>query len=321
MSKKNINLKVGLFVSIGLIMLAGLIIQFAKGYTFFTRTYELNLKTINVGGIKPKASVLMAGVPVGYVESTELEPDNKSVIIKVKIISKYQIHSDALFFIEQAGFLGDQYISIVPQDNLGPVLQNGDTVICKEPFNLQDAARTASHLMIKLSKTADAFNDAANNISRILLTESALRDITNIVHNVKILTEQSTNILMSLNDLIGTNAAVIPTIVSNVNMASVRFNEILLNFQGILSTNSQDVSATIRNLAEATSTAEKLLHEIEVGNGLLSGIIKNPVLSKQFEELLLNLSNLSSNLNKYGIFYKPKAPTRVGQTTKPLIGK
>jgi hypothetical protein len=126
---------------------------------------------------------------------------------------------------------------------------------------------------------------------------------------------------MSLNDLIGTNAAVIPTIVSNVNMASVRFNEILLNFQGILSTNSQDVSATIRNLAEATSTAEKLLHEIEVGNGLLSGIIKNPVLSKQFEELLLNLSNLSSNLNKYGIFYKPKAPTRVGQTTKPLIGK
>ena len=52
---------------------AALIMKFSKSTSVFTKTYEILLVTSNVGGIRPGASVLMAGVQVGTVGAIELE--------------------------------------------------------------------------------------------------------------------------------------------------------------------------------------------------------------------------------------------------------
>src|SRR5262245_40315107 len=109
MGRSNLEKKVGLFVAIGLMLLAVLLLQFSKGTTFFRSTYELRMKTGNVGGIKARANVLMSGVPVGNVSRIELAPDGKTVTIFLKIYGNFKIHRDARFVIEQSGFLGDQY--------------------------------------------------------------------------------------------------------------------------------------------------------------------------------------------------------------------
>ena len=59
--------RVGVFVLVGLVLLAVLMLQFSKGWDLLTPTYRLTLKTANVGGIKRGAGVLMAGVPIGNV--------------------------------------------------------------------------------------------------------------------------------------------------------------------------------------------------------------------------------------------------------------
>jgi phospholipid/cholesterol/gamma-HCH transport system substrate-binding protein len=102
MEKSRLELKVGLFVLIGLVLLAVLIIQFSKGTSVFRGTYDLNLHAINVGGLKPRASVLLAGVQVGNVSDIKLAEDGKSVIIFLKIYKEFKIYHDARFVIEQA---------------------------------------------------------------------------------------------------------------------------------------------------------------------------------------------------------------------------
>src|SRR5438067_2185462 len=104
---------VGLFVCLGLILIALLLIKFSKSSSFFTRTYGVKLVTRNVAGIKRGAAVLMAGVPIGNVQDVDLGPEGRSVIIHLKILDRYKIHADARFLIEQAGFLGDQYVAVV----------------------------------------------------------------------------------------------------------------------------------------------------------------------------------------------------------------
>src|SRR4051795_12227346 len=114
MSKPRLELKVGIFVTVCLVAFGLLVLRFSKGAGLFSSTYKIHLKTENSGGVIPGVTVLMAGVPIGNVIDTELQPNGRTVIMTVKIRSKFKIHGDAIFSIKQAGLLGDRYISVVP---------------------------------------------------------------------------------------------------------------------------------------------------------------------------------------------------------------
>src|SRR5258708_22537193 len=103
MSKSRLELKVGIFVLGCLIVVGALMVQFSKGTTFLRKTYLIRLHANNVGGLKPRASVLMSGVQVGTVAQTFLAPDSKSVTINLKIYGQFVIYGDALFKIAPIG--------------------------------------------------------------------------------------------------------------------------------------------------------------------------------------------------------------------------
>src|SRR4051812_43055398 len=117
MDKKRLEWRVGVFVFIGLVILAGLMLQFSKGTSLFKPTYDLYLKANNVGGLKSGATVLMAGVQIGTVSDIQLNPAGTNVTITLKIYAKYVVHKDAKIQIDQSGFLGDFFIAVVPTHN------------------------------------------------------------------------------------------------------------------------------------------------------------------------------------------------------------
>ena len=94
-----------------------LLIQFSKGTSLFRGTYLLNLHAANVGGLKERAGVLVSGVQVGSVSKIVLAGDGKSVTIVLQIYKDCPIYHDARFVIESAGFLGDQYVAVIPTTN------------------------------------------------------------------------------------------------------------------------------------------------------------------------------------------------------------
>lgn len=123
MAQTKIELKVGLFVFIGLVLLAGLMLNFSKGIALFKKTYELQLLADNAGGIKQKAMVLMSGIKVGTVVDSTLSTNGK-VIIRLQIDSAFPIDHDARFLVDSMGFLGDQYVAIVSTNTSGVFLTN-----------------------------------------------------------------------------------------------------------------------------------------------------------------------------------------------------
>ncbi|HQC42132.1 MAG TPA: MlaD family protein, partial [Verrucomicrobiota bacterium] len=105
--KNNHNTKVLLFLIFSALLLILMIVQFAKIDNWFKPTYSLELHSSNVGGIRPGASVQMAGIRIGRVESIYMGHEGQKGIIKVKILDDYKIRNDAVFGLEQTGFLGD----------------------------------------------------------------------------------------------------------------------------------------------------------------------------------------------------------------------
>src|SRR5262249_42945878 len=120
MSKSRLEWRVGVFVLIGLTLVVGPVINFSKGGKFIAKKKNIRMRAANVGGLKKKASVLMSGVQVGVVRDIRLGPQGTNVTIFLSIYQEYKIHKDARFLIEQSGFLGDQYVAIVPTENKGP---------------------------------------------------------------------------------------------------------------------------------------------------------------------------------------------------------
>ena len=313
MDKKHLAEKVGLFVFVCLSLLAALLIMFSKGVTSFSKTYHLNLHTTDAGGIKGGANVLMAGYPIGDVESLKLAPDGFSVTILLKISSQYEIHSNALFVLEQAGFLGDQFVAVYPDaDASAPLLLNGADVSCAPPFNLQATARDAGGFIQRLDKTVDNLNDAISDVRREVLNHETLTNLALTLHNLRSVSESALDTVHSLDEVIATNAPLLGISASNIVSFSSQISSFANELNGVLSTNNGSLSVSMNNIQAATESLKGFADDLHTGKGLVGALVKDQAIAMDFGTLMSNLSITSSNLNRHGIWgimwsHKPTA--------------
>jgi phospholipid/cholesterol/gamma-HCH transport system substrate-binding protein len=303
MEKSRLELKVGLFVLIGLVLLAVLIIQFSKGTSVFRGTYDLNLHAVNVGGLKPRASVLLAGVQVGNVSDIKLADDGKSVTIFLKIYKEFKIYHDARFVIEQAGFLGDQYVSVIPTANNDRLLVNGDVVDCQEPFNLQEVARSASGFIRRIDDTAKKLDASVSDLQRVVLNGQTLTNFSVAVVNLRAFSEQASGAVSNINGLIATNGSQINLAVSNVLVFSQQLNQLANSADGILTTNGVEISNAVKNVESSTETLKKVMDDLQSGKGLAGTLLQNEQLATNVQAIANNLAIASSNLNRLGLWH------------------
>ncbi len=311
MNEKRLEWKVGVFVFLGLVVLAALMVNFTKGVAFFRPTYQIRLLIPNVGGIKSQAEVLLAGVPVGTVERVELAEDSKSVIIFLKIVSKYKIYGDAVFNIEAAGFLGDQYVAINPTDNAGPILKDGDETTCRESFNLQEAARSAVGLIQRVDSMVARVDEAVERINRTVLSEKTLGSFSNMVVHFQQASQRSAEMvdqlvsmgakggetLDQINGFLSTNGYAFGVTVTNLLRFTDKMTSVAESLEATVTTNRGNISSTMDNIRIVTEQATNLLAELNQGKGLVGALLHDEKISTDVQVLLSSLPTLTSNLN------------------------
>jgi phospholipid/cholesterol/gamma-HCH transport system substrate-binding protein len=303
MEKSHQEIKVGLFVFVGLLLLAVLLLQFSKSTSIFRGTYELRLHASNVGGLKERASVLLAGVQVGTVSGIELAPDGKSVTILLRVYKDYKIYHDARFVIQQSGFLGDQYVAIIPTANQLPVWTNGADVDCEAPFNLQETARAAAGFIQRIDETAQKLDAAVSDVRRLVLNEQTLTNFSDVVGNLRDFSEQATNMVANINLLVATNGEQINLAVSNVVFFSQDLIHLSDDARGVVSTNGTEISAAVKNIESSTETLKRLMDDLQAGQGLAGTLLKNEQLSTNVQAVAANLAIATSNLNQLGLWH------------------
>lgn len=311
MEKSRLEIKVGLFVAFCLILLAVLVIQFSKGTSLFRGTYALQLHAANVGGLKVKSGVLLSGVQVGTVDAIQLAADGKSVTITLKVYKDFPIYHDARFVIQQAGFLGDQYVSVIPTENLPPALTNNAEVNCQEPFDLQEVARSAAGFIQRLDGTAKKLDESVTDLRAKVLNAQTLASFGDSITNLRLITEQGIAAVRGVNEVIATNGAQISVAVSNAVSFSAELNRLAISAQDVLATNGAHLTAATKNIEAISVTAKQLAADLQSGKGLAGTVLQNPELATNVQRLAANLAITSSNLNRvglWGILWSQKVP-------------
>jgi phospholipid/cholesterol/gamma-HCH transport system substrate-binding protein len=303
MEKSRLETKVGLFVLIGLVLLAALVVQFNKGTSLFRGTYNLRMHAANIGGLKLKSDVLLAGVSVGSVHQIQLEPSGTNVTIILQIYKEFPIYHDARFVIEQSGFLGDKYVSVVPTTNTPPILADNADVECQEPFNLQEVARGAAGFVQRLDETAKKLDASVTDLRSQVLNAQTLANFGSAITNLRVFTEQALGTVSDIHGLIGTNGSQIGVTMSNLVFFSTQLNRLGDSASDLLATNGANLAAATKNIQNLTVTVQQFAADVQAGKGLAGTLLQNPQVSTNVQLLAENLSEVSSNLNRFGLWH------------------
>lgn len=318
MSQSRIEIKVGIFVLLGLLLLGALTILFSRSTSFYKDYYELRLRSGNVGGIKSGAKVLMRGVPVGSVKGTLLNDGGKSVTIFLRIESHYKLYNDARFEIETAGFLGDQFIAIYPTEDLGYVLTNQANVVAREPFNMQEAVAVATEMLMKISQTTTNLNAAVSDVRRLVLTEQKLTSLGNSLERFSAVAAEAEAAAKGLSALIATNSLPVSMAVSNFDKSVSNLNEFTAqlpalanSISSLVKSNEASINSAVKNLEASSVSLTNIMTDLENGRGAAGRLLQDEALANNLSAIAQNLSTTTSNLNQrglWGILWKQKTP-------------
>jgi paraquat-inducible protein B len=276
--------------------------------------------------LKPSADVMMSGVPIGKVSDSELGEGGRTVNITISVLSDFKIRRDAVFSIDSLGFLGDQYVEVIPAPaeetatNHAGFLENGDTVKGQAPFNMLAAVQSTSDLLEEARKAMKDIDQAITNVNRTVLSDETLKSFGLAVSNLASVTKIGIQTVQEADDLIHTNSPTITSMVTNLQTVSEKINVIADQLDGVITTNGTDIHESVKNLRDTTESFKHIAAGLEAGNGLAGGLLKDQQMKAEAVALLDNANAVAaefrafgSNLNQRGIWsmlWKPKHPER-----------
>lgn len=127
---KAMELGVGLFMLAGILGLVFLGLR-VSGMTLNASgdTFRLEANFANIGSLKPRARVTMAGVTVGRISAIELDTEwyDARVVMELDSDLEGELSRDTTAAILTAGLLGEQYVGL----SMGgdpEMLADGDTI-------------------------------------------------------------------------------------------------------------------------------------------------------------------------------------------------
>ncbi len=314
--------KVGLFIVVGAALLALLILNFSKGNTLGKSTYTLRIVMPNAAGLKPTANVMMAGVPIGKVTALSLADNTKSVDITVDILSRFKIQKNAEFRIDSLGFIGDQYVAVsVPETKLVETseieyLRNGDTVLGKATFNMQEAVQSISGVVDDARKAIKDLDQAITNVNASVLSKDTLGHLVHAVSNLEVVSSRAVGAVDRAEELLHTNEAPIHAAIKNFEAMSATLTNSAAGLDQIINTNAGGVHVIVTNLVASSDNVREITQGLRDGKGSIGGLLKDDEVKLQIQSVLNNTSNLTAelaifahNLNQRGIWsmlWKPK---------------
>jgi len=130
----------GLFIVLGFAALAYLATQTSSVANMHQgASYTVDAHFTNIGQLKERAPVKVAGVRVGQVQSITLQPGHEVADVKLAIDRSYdKIPLDSVAIIYTSGLLGDQYVGIQYGNSKKTVADGGTLVMTKPAQQLEE---------------------------------------------------------------------------------------------------------------------------------------------------------------------------------------
>jgi phospholipid/cholesterol/gamma-HCH transport system substrate-binding protein len=258
--KLSTEAKVGLFVFIGILILAYMSLRLG-GFQFAREEgIALVVKLDSAAGLDQDASVRIAGVEVGRVKKIELE-DNKAKLI-LQLRPNVKVRRDFTAVLKTKGLLGERYLDLIPGAPDAPVLKQGEEITRVETYIDMD------RLLTILGEASEDIKQVSATLSSVLGGKEGEVTLRNIVTNLEDITTVTNRVIQEHEEKLARILTNIDAFSESLRDDTPRVTkgliEVTENLNQVINENRGNLKAGVENLKVATAKLEEAMDTVKM---------------------------------------------------------
>ncbi len=202
------NIKLGVFVLLGLLFLILLLYMIGRNRNMFGSNFRLKARFENVQGLKAGNNVRFGGIEVGTVKKVNILNDTTmEVIMIVDQKMRSVIHKNAVVSIGTDGLVGNKVINIIAVKEPSALIEDGDILLSRKQVDTDEMLRTLyktnneiALIAANLKVTIDQINHSTA-LWNILNDKNLPADLRQSGTNIRQATQHANEMVMVLNSI------------------------------------------------------------------------------------------------------------------------
>ncbi len=265
------KIKLGIFISIGMLVFIVGIYFIGEGQQLFRSTFRISGVFKDVAGLQVGNNVRLSGVNIGVVDNIQIESDSSTrVEMLIDEDARMFIKKDAIAAIGSEGLMGNKMLIITPGTGGKKEIENNDSVATSIPMNMDDlfvslktTIDNTSSITSDLSKITSNIQSGKGTIGRLLMDQSMRQNVDSTFTNLK------------------EGSAGFKTLMDKANQ-----------IDGILAS----LKTTIDNTSSITSNLTKITDSIHAGKGTIGMLLMDSTMRHNMDSTVVNVKNSSAEL-------------------------
>ncbi len=261
----SVQLKVGLVVIIGIVLLIVLIVNAANSpWSVSGELLQVNFN--NAGDLRVGAKVQLAGVQVGKVTSVELNQDGTRVEVQMRVKDAFQrLRQGCQVKVGIIGFVGEAYIHLTNGPVGNPNLKPVDLPLTgKDSIDLSELATRGDYIV----RQGTQFLESANQ-----LLGANQENISTGIVEMKALIEQTNRALTDIVEVVDATAQNLNRIAQEndfrLGQTYKRFDRLMDRLESdalLISSQIGDINRTVLELVDRNSSpVEQMVTDLQMG--------------------------------------------------------
>jgi phospholipid/cholesterol/gamma-HCH transport system substrate-binding protein len=301
MAKRTVNnIKLGIFVLVGLLFLVLLLYMIGKNRNMFGNTYVLKARFENVQGLVAGNNVRFSGIQAGTVKKVKILSDTVievTMIIETKM--KEIIRKNAIVSIGTDGLVGNKVVNITPSKEAASLAEEDDILPSKKAVNTDEMLQTLYKTNNDVAVIADNLKNTMQRLNNSNALWSLLNDNTlpsglrSSVANIRLATAKADNMMNALNEIIadvknGKGSA--GALLTDTSFAT-NLNEAVLKIKSV----GEEADSLAAGLKVMITGIQQ---DINTGKGTVHSLLKDSLLVVKLNTSLENIQKGTDGFNQ-----------------------
>jgi len=271
--------------------------SYLKGTSLFDNEKELYAIYEDVEGLMVGAKVTINGYSVGKVKNIDFDENYKDIKVTFSLRNDLNFSNQSLAQLYEAGLIGGKAIAIIPNNDAGEPIKNGDILPSEVKPGLTELVnQQTAPLQNKIEGLLASADSLFAGVSNVLNYESqnnlklALKGLTESISNINELSE-------SMGRIVNANEKVFNSTMGHVETTSKNLSQLTDSLSKI------ELSTTMKNMEVASTQLKSILMNLEEGKGSVGKLLNDDALYNELlhssEALEALLTDLKEHPKKY----------------------
>ena len=284
-------IKVGVFATLGIIILAVLIWKIEDLNPFTVKGQRVDAVFKSVAGLDDKASVRVAGVRVGRIDGVGLDGTQARITLALDKPLGLTVGTRAR--IASLGMLGEKYVELIPGPPDAPPLPPNSVLVGTTPPGFDEAMEKINSIGASIQQLTGSMsgNDVGGNINRLVsdiqLTSAEIR---------MLVAENRANVASSIRNfdqMSATLARELPRLADQMNRTMEQISQVVQENRGDLKGSMGNARELTAKLQTSADNLNRISDKIASGEGTIGKLIND---EKAYNEVLSTLDSIKGGV-------------------------